>query len=191
MLVVSLGGSPSQRSRSGVLLELAKRWLQQQGVEVVSYQVRDFPAEDLLHARFDSAMVINLLQHIEQADGLLIATPVYKASFSGALKTLLDLLPERALDGKVVLPLATGGTVAHLLAVDYALKPVLNALKAQEILHGVFADDSQVIDYQHKPHFTPNLQTRLDNALETFWHALHRRDIQAPAFSQPQGVAHV
>ena len=34
MLVVSLGGSPSQRSRSGVLLELAKRWLQQQGVEV-------------------------------------------------------------------------------------------------------------------------------------------------------------
>ena len=57
--------------------------------------------------------------------------------------------------------------------------------------HGVFADDSQVIDYQHKPHFTPNLQTRLDNALETFWHALHRRDIQAPAFSRPQGVAHV
>lgn len=65
----------------------------------------------------------------------------------------------------MVLPLATGGTVAHLLAVDYALKPVLNALKAQEILHGVFADDSQVIDYQHKPHFTPNLQTRLDAAL--------------------------
>ncbi len=63
--------------------------------------------------------------------------------FSGALKTLLDLLPERALEGKIVLPLATGGTIAHMLAVDYALKPVLNALKAQEILHGVFADDSR------------------------------------------------
>ena len=122
---------------------------------------------------------------------MVVATPIYKASFSGALKTLLDLLPERALDGKVVLPLATGGTVAHLLAVDYALKPVLNALKAQEILHGVFADDSQVIDYQHKPHFTPNLQTRLDSALETFWHALNRRDRHAAAFHQSQGVAHV
>ncbi|SQC64268.1 FMN reductase [Klebsiella pneumoniae] len=32
-----------------------------------------------------------------------------------------------------MLPLATGGTIAHMLAVDYALKPVLNALKAQEI----------------------------------------------------------
>ena len=65
--------------------------------------------------------------------------------------------------------LATGGSVAHLLAVDYALKPVLSALKAQEILHGVFADDSQVIDYQHKPQFTPNLQQRLDSAIDTFW----------------------
>ncbi len=50
-----------------------------------------------------------------------------------------------------MLPLATGGTVAHLLAVNYALKPVLKALKAQEILHGVFADDSQVIDYHQTP----------------------------------------
>src|SRR5471032_3215053 len=93
MLVVSLGGSPSPRSRSGVLLQRSQRWLQEQGVEVVSYQVLDFPAEDLLHARFDSPKVIDLLQQIENADGLLIATPVYKASFSGALKTVLDLLP--------------------------------------------------------------------------------------------------
>ena len=77
MLVVSIGGSPSRRSRSGVLLERSQRWLQEQGVEVVSYQVRDFPAEDLLHARFDSPKVIDLLQQIENADGLLIATPVY------------------------------------------------------------------------------------------------------------------
>ena len=191
MLVVTLGGSPSQRSRSGVLLDKTRQWLQQQGVEVVSYQVRDFPAEDLLHARFDSPKVIDLLQQVANADGLVIATPVYKASFTGALKVLLDLLPERALEGKIVLPLATGGTIAHMLAVDYALKPVLNALKAQEILHGVFADDSQVTDYQHKPQFTPNLQGRLDQALETFWQALHRPSSRAPALKNLQRVAHV
>lgn len=54
MLVVSIGGSPSPRSRSGVLLERSRQWLQHRGVEVVTFQVRDFPAEDLLHARFDS-----------------------------------------------------------------------------------------------------------------------------------------
>lgn len=177
MLVVTLGGSPSQRSRSGVLLDHAKRWLNQQGVEVVSYQVRDFPAEDLLHARFDSPKIIDLLQQIENADGLVIATPVYKASFSGALKTLLDLLPERALSHKVVLPIATGGSIAHMLAVDYALKPVLSALKAQEMLHGIFAEDSQIAygEGSAQAQLVPVLEQRLQESLEQFYSALARR----------------
>ncbi|CAN1605815.1 NADPH-dependent FMN reductase [Pseudomonas mediterranea] len=177
MLVVSLGGSPSQRSRSGVLLERSQRWLQQHGVEVAGYRVRDFPAEDLLHARFDSPKVIDLLQQIENADGLLIATPVYKASFSGALKTVLDLLPERALSHKVVLPMATGGSIAHMLAVDYALKPVLSALKAQEMLQGIFAEDSQIAygESSAQAQLAPALQQRLDEALEQFYSAMARR----------------
>ena len=177
MLVVTLGGSPSQRSRSGVLLDRAKSWLNQQGVEVVSYQVRDFPAEDLLHARFDSPHIINLLEQIERADGLVIATPVYKASFSGALKTVLDLLPERALSHKVVLPIATGGSIAHMLAVDYALKPVLSALKAQEMLHGIFAEDSQIAygEGSAQSQLVPVLEQRLNESLEHFYSALARR----------------
>ncbi|MEG8248361.1 MULTISPECIES: NADPH-dependent FMN reductase [Pseudomonas] len=177
MLVVTLGGSPSQRSRSGVLLDKTRQWLQQQGVEVVSYQVRDFPAEDLLHARFDSPKVIDLLQQVANADGLVIATPVYKASFSGALKTVLDLLPERALAHKVVLPMATGGSIAHMLAVDYALKPVLSALKAQELLHGIFAEDSQIAygEGSVQAQLAPVLEQRLHEALEQLYSAMARR----------------
>ncbi|AUO26201.1 NADPH-dependent FMN reductase [Pseudomonas sp. D8002] len=177
MLVVTLGGSPSQRSRSGVLLDHTRNWLQQQGVEVVSYQIRDFPAEDLLHARFDSPKIIDLLQQVANADGLVIATPVYKASFSGALKTILDLLPERALAHKIVLPMATGGSIAHMLAVDYALKPVLSALKAQELLHGIFAEDSQIAygEGSAQAQLVPVLEQRLSEALETFYSAMARR----------------
>lgn len=177
MLVVTLGGSPSQRSRSGVLLDHSRRWLQQQGVEVVSYQIRDFPAEDLLYARFDSPKVLDLLAQVSNADGLLIATPVYKASFSGALKTILDLLPERALAHKVVLPMATGGSIAHMLAVDYALKPVLSALKAQELLHGIFAEDSQIAygEGSAQAQLVPILEQRLSEALEQFYSAMARR----------------
>ncbi len=177
MLVVSLGGSPSQKSRSAVLLDYARQRLQQQGVEVISYQIRDFAAEDLLYARFDSPQVQLLISQLAQADGVLVATPVYKASFSGALKTLLDLLPERALQHKVVLPLATAGSSAHMLAVDYALKPVLAALKAQEMLQGVFAEDRQ-ISYSAgdaPAELVPLLQERLDEALENFYAALARR----------------
>lgn len=145
-------------------------------MEVYHWHLHNFAPEDLIFARFDNPALKTFIEQLAEAQGIIVATPVYKASFAGALKTLLDLLPERALEKKVVLPLATGGSVAHLLAVDYALKPVLNALKAQEILHGVYADDSQVLDYQHKPVFSAGLQHRLDEALETFWQALHRHD---------------
>ena len=175
MQVLFLAGSPSLNSRSAALLGHAGRWLEQRSVEVIRWQVRDFPAETLLYGDFASPAVRRLNEQLAESDGLLVATPVYKASFSGALKTLLDVLPERALDGKVVLPLATGGSPAHLLALDYALKPVLGALKAQELLQGVYADDSQIAWEQQGASLAAPLRARLDAALDQFMTSLARR----------------
>lgn len=177
MLVVSLSGSPALKSRSGVVLEHAGRWLRAKGVDVTTLRIRDFDAEDLIFARFDSPQVLDFIEAVKQADGLLIGTPVYKASFSGALKTLLDLLPERSLHGKVVLPLATGGSIAHMLAVDYALKPVLSALKCQEVLHGIFAIDSQIsyAENEQGGDLDEILHERLQEGLEHFYLGLQHR----------------
>ena len=175
MRVISLAGSPRIPSRSAALLALSQNWLRQQGVEVTAYTLHDFDAEDLLYANFNSPAIKAFADQLAQADGLLISTPVYKASFSGALKTLLDLLPERALDHKVVLPLATGGSVGHMLAVDHALKPVLAALKAQEVLHGVFADDSQIQLTGEGATLTDAVAARLEEALASFYLALGRK----------------
>lgn len=175
MRVITLAGSPRFPSRSTALLTVCQRELEQRGVEVIPWNLHNFHPEDLLYARFDSPALLAFKEDLARADGLIVSTPIYKASFAGALKTLLDLLPERALEHKVVLPLATGGTVAHLLAVDYALKPVLNALKAQEVLHGVFADDSQISHYDRQPELSTGLAGRLKESVDTFWHALARR----------------
>ena len=177
MLVVSISGSPSIRSRSGVVLKHAAQWLGNHGVDVSAVRIQDFNAEDLLYARFDSPQVQAYIEAVAKADGLLIGTPVYKASFSGALKTLLDLLPERSLHGKVVLPLATGGSIGHMLAVDYALKPVLSALKCQEVLHGVFAIDSQISygDDALGGDLDPVLTQRLHDGLDHFLLGLQHR----------------
>ncbi len=177
MLVVSLSGSPAIKSRSGVVLEHAGHWLRAKGVDVTALRIRDFDPQDLIYAHFDSPQVLAFIEAVKQADGLLIGTPVYKASFSGALKTLLDLLPERALHGKVVLPLATGGSIAHMLAVDYALKPVLSALKCQEVLQGIFAIDSQIsyADNDQGGELEDILQQRLGEGLEHFYLGLQHR----------------
>jgi FMN reductase len=76
----------------------------------------------------------------------------------------------------VVLPIATGGSGVHMLAMDYALKPVLAALKAQEMLHGVYAEDNQITYTEDDgADLAPVLEQRLDDALEHFHSALARR----------------
>ncbi len=74
----------------------------------------------------------------------MIGTPVYKAAYAGLLKSLLDLLPQYALTGKTVLPLATGGSTAHVLAIDYALRPVLSSMGASHIVQGWFTVDKDI-----------------------------------------------
>jgi FMN reductase len=103
---------------------------------------------------------------VARADVVLVATPIYKAAYSGLLKTFLDLLPADALRDKAVLPLATGGSHAHLLALDYALKPVLGALGARHLLDSVFAADPQLPPHEAGG-YVPDaaLLQRLDRAL--------------------------
>lgn len=142
--VLAIAGSPSHPSRTFGLLEYANTLLEAAGVEVEVISVRDLPAEDLVFGRYDSPNLERPKALLEQASGVIITTPIYKAAYTGLLKSFLDLLPQKALLGKVVLPIATGGTIAHLLTIDYALKPVLSALGAQHILSGVYAVDKQI-----------------------------------------------
>lgn len=137
-------GSPAKFSRSSALADVIGEQLLANGVKTSSISINEIPAEDLIAGRWEGQAAQRFVRKVAEVDAVVIATPVYKASFSGALKAMLDLLPERALAGKIVLPVATGGTLAHLLAVEYALKPVLSALGARHILSGVFAHEAQV-----------------------------------------------
>jgi FMN reductase len=62
---------------------------------------------------------------IAAAGAVLIAAPVYRASFPGVLKNLLDTTPVEALQNKPVGILAMGGSPHHYLAVDGQLRQVL------------------------------------------------------------------
>lgn len=169
MSIVSISGSPSQRSRSTWLLLFAQSRLAEGDDEASFIAVRDLPAGALLAADADAPAIRAAIDAVRGAELVIVATPIYKAAYSGLLKAFLDLLPPDALRGKTVLPLATGGSLAHLLALDYALKPVLAALGARDILDGVFATDAQLAPLPGGG-YAPDaaLLARLDRALEPF-----------------------
>ena len=144
MKITSILGSPSAQSRSGALLRVAQSLLQEHASSVELVSVRELPAQALMQAQFADLAIQDAVRKVSRAHVVLVATPIYKAAYSGLLKSFLDLLPQDGLRDKTVLPLATGGSPAHLLALDYALKPVLSTLGARDILDAVYASDAQI-----------------------------------------------
>lgn len=166
MHLVSLSGSPSPRSRSRWLLQLAQTRLEASATRSDVIALRELPPAALLDADTKAEPIRRAIERIAAADLVLVATPIYKAAYSGLLKLFLDLLPQDALRGKTALPLATGGSLAHFLALDYALKPVLAALGARDILDGVYATDGQLVPHASGGYVPDaSLVERLDRAL--------------------------
>lgn len=143
-LVVIIGGSPSSVSRSLGVVHHVGELLVRRGFDVEFLQVRDLDPADLLHGRVESPSIREAIGLVERADGVAVVTPVYKASYTGLVKSFLDLLPQLGLARKVVLPLAVGGTLAHVLAIDYALRPVLASLGAMHVVNGLFLLDKTI-----------------------------------------------
>lgn len=143
--IVILVGSPMEKTRLNGIVEYVRSKVAEAGIKPSLIAVRDLPAEDLLHARFDSEAIQAANREVEQADAVIVATPVFKASFPGVLKAYIDLLPQKGFQNKVVLPIAIGGTIAHLLSIDFAMKPVLSTMGPRNLLAGVFVQDAQVV----------------------------------------------
>lgn len=168
MTVLLIAGSPSERSRSAALLDAVAQRLLFRGVQVERLPIRDLSAQALILADFGHPTISHALGRVAKADVVVVATPVYKAAYSGVLKVFLDLLPQTALAGKTVLPLATGGSPNHMLALDYALRPVLQSLGAKHILSGIYATDSQVTVTESGAYeVSAEIGERLDQSVNT------------------------
>ncbi|MSS84054.1 NADH-dependent FMN reductase [Actinomycetaceae bacterium WB03_NA08] len=145
LVMVSAGvGSPSSTQMltqkiAATITEIAHQ--EKLPIELSVIQVRDF-ASDLAHAvttGMQSESLRSSLQQLRMADGLVAATPVYKAGYSGLFKQFFDLVDDDALLATPVLLAATAGTPRHALVPDAQMRPLFSYLRAVPIPTSVFA----------------------------------------------------
>ena len=171
--VLTISASPSATSKSAATRRLVDEQLRALGHRAHPIDARELPPAALLGADTSHPVIAETLRAFEQAQGVVVVTPVYKASYSGLLKTLLDLLPQSGLAGKVVLPLATGGTTAHVLAIDYALRPVLSSLGSAHVVQGYFLLDQDITrEPDGRSVFAEETRASLSRAVHRFAEAL-------------------
>lgn len=167
--VAIISGAPNDYSRLNGIIDYAVKILNKEGISFKIISVHSLPAKDLITAKFESEEINQANKIVEESDGVLVLTPVYQASYSGILKTYLDLLPQKVLIDKLILPLVIGGSYGHLLTIEYALNPVLSALGANRIVKGVFTIDKQIerID-NNQFSIQEEAQQRIKKGVDTF-----------------------
>jgi FMN reductase len=145
LVVVSAGLSQPSSTRllADQLAAATRRELGARGAEmqIDVIELRDH-AHDLVNnlvSGFPSRELSTAMEAVRQADGLVVVTPIFNASYSGLLKVFCDVLDPDAIAGKPVLVAATGGTARHSLALEHALRPLFVYLRAVVVPTAVFA----------------------------------------------------
>jgi len=166
--VVALIGSPTSSANSRTLL-LVRQLLDQlrhrlhidvQLVELapIARSLGQALTREEVEPRIEQA-----LQRIEAADLLIAAAPVYRGSYPGLFKHLVDFIGLEALVDVPVLLAATGGSERHALVIDHQLRPLFSFLQAHTLPIGVYATQA---DFSGDQVSSAALQARIVLAAE-------------------------
>ncbi len=140
MTLLAVNGSPSASSKTHALAEAAARL---GGGSVLDIGAID---ADALLLRGGHPSLDEALGRIAGADRVVLATPIYRATYSGLLKVLLDQLPQDGLAGKGVVLVATGGSPIHYLGLDTGLRAAVASVGGWSVPTVVYATGADFDD---------------------------------------------
>ena len=145
--VVVVVGNPKPRSRTraageAVAVALAAR-AGHPAADVTTIDLADHGPSLL---GWGSPEVDGLKATVLGASVLVVASPTYKAAYTGLLKLFLDQFDKDELGGVPTVAVMTGGNAGHALAVEVHLRPVLVEIGASQPTRGLFFAGPEVDD---------------------------------------------
>lgn len=147
--VVVLVGNPQPNSRTRAVAEEVARQIGERmsgaGPITVQPSIELADVADRLF-RFPHPTVDEFSARVAAADLVIVASPTYKATYTGLLKAFLDRYPGGGLSGVTAVPILTVGSPAHALAVEHGLRPLLVELGASVPTRGLAFLASDVED---------------------------------------------
>ncbi len=142
--ILLLAGSPGRASKSSAVLGAFGAELGALGHELEHFSLDDFEPDELLRGETSGEGVRRFLGSVERANGVVFSTPVYKATFAGSLKVMIDLIAPGGLAGKAALGIATARLPDHLVKVDFAFQRLFEFFQGSRGLGCLALNDSQL-----------------------------------------------
>lgn len=117
-----------------------------------------------------------VVEAVEQADGLVIGCPVFQGSYPGLFKHVFDLIEPGALRNRPVLLTAVGGGLRHSLVVEHQLRPLFGFFESCTVSTAIYASSGELTPGEP---LGPAIAARLANAVQQFAAILSRREARA------------
>jgi FMN reductase len=164
LVVVSSGDSVASKTRAlaAAAIELGATVGPVAGSQLID--LIDLPADALLGRRQDPA-VEHAVAAASAASILVLATPVYRATFNGTLKAFLDRFPTDALARTAVVLVATAGSPTHYLSLDTGGRSVVASLGGWTVPTVVYATGGDFSDGHPSESIVATLRTALEQAV--------------------------
>lgn len=145
--LVTFSGSTSERSKTHKLVEIVAEEIQkktQRTIQIHHIKLGDLAPAFNFPTDWNSLPkpLTNALKQVENADFLIVGTPVYRASFTGLFKHFFDHVAQDALVNKHILLTASGGSERHALILEHQLRPLFSFFQAHTLPIGVYATDA-------------------------------------------------
>jgi FMN reductase len=158
--LVAIAGSPTPDSRTRRLVtHVLESIAHEAGGSTSLVDVADLVYSLAVRTRNEaSPQLAHALQLVEEADLLVVGSPVYNGSYTGLFKHFMDLIDYKALAGVPVALLAMGGSDRHALVIDHQLRPLFSFFNAHTLPTGVFVSDGAFADGQIQD---PSIRERL------------------------------
>jgi len=174
--VVAVSGSLGYPSRTSALIDsLLERIGAAYSIEIHRVELAEIAGQlgGVVSSKDLPAELARHIKAIETADVLVVASPVYRGSYTGLFKHLFDLVNHEALIDVPVLLAASGGSDRHALVIDHQLRPLFSFFQVVTLPIGVYATDADFTNYKVS---NPALQQRIDLAVERALPLLHPRE---------------
>ena len=138
LVAVSGADSPTSKTRA-----LAAKIVDERGGELID--LSQLPADGLL-GRAEDAAVARAVESASNADVLIVATPVYRATYTGAIKAFFDRFAPRALARTAVVLVATAIAREHFLSLDTGGRSLIASLEGWTVPTVVYATGDDFVD---------------------------------------------
>jgi FMN reductase len=153
---ISAGDSPASKTRA-----LVAAIVEERGGELVDLSQLDAGA---LLGRREDEQVAAAVKAAEESQVLVVATPVYRATYTGALKAFFDRFQPRALRDTAVVLVATAGIREHFLAVDTGMRALVASLEGWSVPAVLYATGEDFVDGVPSSEILESLRSAVDQA---------------------------